>query len=113
MSDDLKQQCAQALDCKPEEIMMVKPYETHINVIFTNFSKTAVSNSVLPDPDAIAIPGDAPVLNEIYQTMLDNPTMYDRDQLRQLAAELRIASAATMNKRPLITAINLWKKENQ
>ena len=126
MTNQLKTQIAQALNRDPEEILMVKPYTTHINVIFTDYRKTAVPHQdlehhlaqdktnteeeVTPSPLHPLTPSP---LNETYQTILATPHMFDREQLRQLAAELHIPGAATMNKKPLVTAINKWKKENQ
>jgi hypothetical protein len=117
----LIQQVAAFLEVEADQIHMVKPYETHINVILADFRKTAVSHADLEaaqqaDDDTPPAKEELAKANHMLselEAIIANPQMHDRDALRTVATDLDIEGAAEMNKKDLVKAINAWKQAQE
>ena len=75
----------------------------------------AAAAQAADDGDAAAT-GDLCTEDDIAPQLakvLEQPHMYDRAVLRRVGALLNIPGAADLNKKPLVRAVNRWKREQE
>jgi hypothetical protein len=123
---DLVQAIANALETTPDEILIYRPVtKDNYTVILMDYRKFNDVRPLYAEPEPQPEQPEQPTIIEETRVNLQgtlvpaeladvytHPKNHNRTDLRDLAAYLEIPKARTMNKRPLIKAIQQYKAEH-